>query len=150
MPKPVVKLSPGDFDRYPLWTFVYHITSREMDETWVKPVRRRTIPRNSYSILAGARFVTQRARLLYGFMDVTTAKRPVEIATGAIIGRSSYQVLPTVSSAKAERKGYEWSIRERERICAALREREPAIFPIQYMLCVPIDGESFLRGGWIE
>lgn len=150
MPKPVIELSLKDLERHPVWRFVERLTSREMDETWVLPIRKRSIPLRAFSILTRARFVTPRACLLQGFMNVTTANRPVEILPGAIITESAYLVLPQVKRSVAKRKKYAWSIRDRESICAALGEREAAIFPIQYMLCTPIAGESFLRGGWIE
>jgi hypothetical protein len=121
-----------------------------MDETWVRAVRRRAIPLRAYSVLTRAYFITRMNRLLDGFMIVSTAKRPVDISTGAVVGRAGYLVLPTVSRRVAERKGYDWSLRRRDTLCTALRARESAIFPIQYMLRVPIVGESFLRGGRIE
>lgn len=145
--KPISSLTVGDLDRYPIWTFVDELTSPKMDETWVVPLPAKVVPRKRYSLNVRARFMTVGGRVLNGFMDVATARRKVEISPGAVVGPFGYCVLPTVSRAEATRKKLDWSLTVRERFCKALRRREPEVFPVHYLLCIPIDGEEFLRGG---
>ena len=148
--KPIVNLTVSDLDRYPIWAFIDELTEPEMDETWVVPLPGRIVPRNRYSLNVRARFITPGGRLLDGFMDVGTVRRRVVVRLGAVVGKFGYCVLPTVCRGDAVREKLAWSLAVRDRLCKVLRKPEQEVFPMHYVLCIPIAAENFLRGGIVD
>ena len=122
----------------------------EQDETWVRPVDCATIRKDPYSQIVGSDFTTPAGRRLQGFVDVSTARGQIEISPGAVVGSIGYIVLPTVSRKLAAARKYDWSLRERDRLCQALGVPEDDVFPLRYLLRVPVHGEVSARGGLIR
>ena len=146
--KPVVKLTATDLRIFPVWEFAIDEEGEgEQDETWVRPVDCTAIRKGSYSQIVASDFTIPASRCLQGFMVVTTANGKVEIRAGAVVGRTGYRVLPTISRKLAAARKYEWSLRVRDRLCQALGVREADVFPLRYTLRVSIRGERGTRAG---
>jgi len=149
--KPVVKLTASDLRTFPVWEYaIDEEGDGEQDETWVRPVDCAVIRKGEYSQIVGSDFTTPTGRRLQGFMDVTTARGQVEICPGAVVGSIGYIVLPTVSRKLAVARKYDWSLRERDRFSQALGVQEADVFPLRYLLRVPVREEVSARGGVIR
>ena len=120
------------------------------DETWVRPVAGVAIRKGKYSQIVAADFTTPAGRKLQGFMDVTTAGGQVDISAGAVVGSVGYIVLPTVSRKLAVKHSYDWSLRERDKLCQVLGVLEGDVFPLRYSLRVPVCGEASARVGVLQ
>ena len=147
--KPVNKLTPQDLETFHIWEYATdeeHVAGR--DETWVRPVENKAIPRGAYSQIVAADFTTAAGCKLRGFMTVTTAQKKAEIRPGAVIA-GEYFVLPVVSRQVATRKDYAWSLKAREALVEGLASKELEVFPIHYRLTVLITGEKLVREGRI-
>jgi hypothetical protein len=149
--KPVVRLTATDLRTFPVWEYaIDEEGDGEQDETWVRPVDCAAIRKGKYSQIVGSDFRTSAGRKLQGFMDVTTARGQVEIAPGGVVGSICYRVLPAVSRKLAAARKYEWSLGERDRLCQSLGVPEVDVFPLRYLLRVPIRGEASAREGVIR
>lgn len=132
--KAVTALTVTDLRAFPIWEFCTdeeHIPGH--DETFVRPLPRKTVPMNRYSLLVAAVFTTTAGRSFEGFMVVTTAEKRVEVRPGAVL-EEGYLVLPTVSRETALREKYDWSLRDRQRLSQALGVMETELFPLHYRL----------------
>jgi hypothetical protein len=147
--KPVVDLSLTDLEYFPIWEFATDEELKVGDETWVRPVPRKTIPTNAYSQIVAAEFQTASGKNCQGFMVVTTAGAAVEIDPGAII-LGEYLVLPRASRTEAEREGHACSLNNRIKLADALQSAETEVFPLEFHLKVAIAGENVKRTGFVE
>lgn len=146
--KPVVKLTSGDLRAFPIWEFaIDEVGTGEQDETWVRPVDRPAIPKGAYSQIVAAEFSTAAGRRLEGFMIVTTANGQVEVDPGAVVGSIGYRVIPRLSRRLAVRRRAPWVVEDRERLLSALDQSEYDVFPLRYLLRVPVRGEREPREG---
>ena len=145
--KPVVKITASDLRTFPVWEYAIDEEGEgEQDETWVRPVDCTAIRKGEYSQIVGSDFTTLTGRRLQGFMDITTARGQVKISPGAVVGSIGYLVLPSVSRKLAVARKYDWSVRERDRLCLALGVPEAEVFPLRYLLRIPVRGEVSSRG----
>ena len=146
--KPITKLTVSDLKAFSVWEYAIDEEGEaSRDETWLRPINCKTIGIGLYSQIVASDFVTRVGRRLQGFMIVTTANRRVEVAPGAILGRTGYRVLPCISRKLAVRRRADWVIRDRQRLLAALGQSDADVFPIDYLLRVPIGREAKHRGG---
>jgi hypothetical protein len=136
-------------ESFPIWEFTTDEERKVGDETWVRPVPRKTIPPNAYSQIVAAEFQTASGKACQGFMVVTTAGASVEIDPGAIIS-GEYLVLPRASRTEAEREGHTWSLNDRDKLAAVFESTETEMFPLKYRLKVAISGENVQRTGLVE
>lgn len=149
--KPVDKLTPADFDAFPIWEYALDEEADEdQDETWVRPVGRQHVPAGEYSQLVSAQFTTAAGKVRRGFMIVTTARVPIEITPGALVGSRLYAVLPNMTRAQAKAVKTPWSIQSRDALVRKLRVSEDALFPMSYALDVLIGREKEKRTGVIR
>jgi hypothetical protein len=149
--KPVVDLRVSDLRAFRIWEFAIDEEGETgQDETWVRPVSARIIPKDAYSQIASAEFCTATGRKLQGFMIVTTANEQVQIRAGAVMGRIRYRALPRLSRKMAVRKKATWDVGLRDKLLAALDSHERDVFPLQYSLRVLIRGERSLRTGQLS
>lgn len=149
--KPNTKLTRADFEAFPIWEYVLDEEGDDgRDETWVRPVDRMQIPRNQYSLLVATDFTTAGGRNLFGFMVITTARDPIEITPGVIIGRGLYLVLPTLTRREAVRKKAPWQLKDRDDLIRKLRLKEDELFPLSYDVRLPIRGEKQARSGYVR
>lgn len=144
---PVTQLSASDFTRSPLWTYIEQV-GPQRDETFVRPMRCKRIPLRRYSTLVHARFVSHSDKILYGFMIVSTADG-VLVTPGALLA-PRYLVLPQCSEQTARDSEWDWALKDRAVVAAALNARATAVFPLQYLLRALVVGETQFRHGLVE
>ena len=138
--KPVDRLTVNDFSAFPIWEYALDEEGIEgRDETWVRPLTARVIPKGKYSLQVAADLKTASGRSYSGFLNVTTAEGRVEIGGGVILDSSNYVPIPS-----REMFGFE---QLKEVLLSRLRLSEAELFPITYTLRVLIEGEQALRSG---
>src|SRR4051794_13393492 len=77
--KPAQSLTTADLDAFPIWQFADDEEGIEgRDETWVRPVDARSVPRRSYTIVA-ADFRAACGREFRGHIAVSRLEDPAEI-----------------------------------------------------------------------
>ncbi len=148
--KPVVELSVEDLKVFPIWEYALDEEGIEgRDETWVRPVPKKKIPKNAYSLLVAADFQTAAGEQYQGFVEVATAGGKVDIRPGVIVSKG-YFVLPAVPREVAVRENWPWVTQLREKLLVGLKSEEKQVFPIKYRLQVAVSGEANLREGFVE
>jgi hypothetical protein len=152
--KPVVEITSRDLQRFPIWEYAIDEEGQEdkgkQDETWVRPVNRKAVPKGVHSQIVAARFTTPVGQELKGFMIVTTASDPVDIQPGAIVGEYGYECLPSVSRREAANEGISWAIEARDAVLHALGDEEHNVFPMRYRLQALLSREKLPRQGRVE
>jgi hypothetical protein len=148
--KPVHKLLIRDFRSFPIWEYAIDEENEPgRDETWVRPVRSKFVPKGVYSQLVSARFTTASGKRLNGFMTVNTAGGRVEVLSGVVLGQLRFRPIPMVSRALAVKRRQKWAIQTRDELVAAIGQSEPTVLPLKYSLLVLIHGEKSYRQGRI-
>lgn len=148
--KPVNELTAADFAAFPMWEFATDEEDIEgQDETWVRPVKGREVPRDACSQLVATDFTTASGAKWEGFMMVTTADA-IEVSPGSLTGEVSYLVLPSMADERARREGLDWPIEARQDLLKALGKPAEAVFPMSYILRVCNRGEKQPRSGVVE
>lgn len=141
--KPCNELKVSDFAVFPIWEFALDeedVPGR--DETWVRPINSKIVPKGAYDLFVAATFTTASGRKLDGCLIVNTAGESVEIGEGIVLGRLGYRAVPRKSENKE-------AIEERKRFVALLGQSASKVFPIHYKLQVVIEGEESPREGII-
>ena len=88
--KPVDQLRQIDLETFPVWEFATDEEGDEdQDETWVRPVRAKTIPGDAYSLSVSARFNTRSGVEFKGIVEVSTAEG-FEAVHAAVLTEGSY------------------------------------------------------------
>ena len=137
--KPVDSLTPEDFATFPIWEFASDEEGVEgQDETWVRPVDARAIPRNAYSLSVGARVVLANGRIVTGMCQVSTAGA-VEVALLVVLVPGHYVFLPKSSEAGTG------PMRRLLEVLGLSGAQE--FFPARFELIAPIEGETSARSG---
>ena len=148
--KPVDELTVEDLHTFPVWEFATDEEGVEgRDETWVRPVKGKEVPRDAYSQLVATDFTTASGVKWEGFMIVTTADA-IEVSPGSLVGEACYLVLPSMADERARREGLDWPIEARQDLLKVLGKPAVAVFPISYTLRARIRGEKQLRSGVVE
>ncbi len=149
--KPVVDLAASDLRRFPVWEYALGEEGTDgQDETWVRPIDSAAIPKDEYSQIVAADFWTATGQSVEGFMIVTTAKQPIEIDPGALVGRFGYCVLPSISRDEAQERNAPWQTKARDAVVFALGAAEEEVFPIRFCLRVTVQGETQKREGTVK
>jgi hypothetical protein len=139
--KPIDSLSLKDLDAYPIWEFCIDEEGVEgQDETWVRPVKAKSIPRNQYSLNVSADLTAANGDGFRGFVGVTTIKGKVEISGGVILnGPKPYLFIPNPEFFLYKK--------ESQQLAANLGIHRSKLFPISYSLRVLVTGEKIQRTG---
>ena len=138
--KPVDRLTVNDFSAFPIWEYALNEEGiKGRDETWVRPLTARVVPRGQYSLQVAADFRIASGRTYSGFVNVNTAEEPVEISGGVILDGPNYLPIP-----RREMFGFE---QLKEVLLSSLGLSGAEVFPITYTLRVSIEGEQILRSG---
>jgi hypothetical protein len=139
--KAVDKLTLKDLDAYPIWEFCTDEEDVEgQDETWVRPLKSKSIPHNLYSLNVSADLTTANGDAFRGFVGVTTIERKVEISGGVILsGPKPYLFIPNPEFFLYKR--------ESQQLAVSLGLPKSKVFPISYRLRVLVMGEKELRIG---
>ena len=141
-PKPVGSLTLADLAAFPIWEYADDEEGLEgRDETWVRPVDARAVPRRSY-VLVAAGFRAACGREFEGTISVSRLEEPSEIFNGVIHGGEDYYLVPN-----AELAFFDQALTD---LLTGLGLSESELFPIAYTLRVPFDGEWECRSGILE
>ena len=142
--KPIDKITIADLEVFPIWEYATDEEGNpEQDETWIRPVKLKTIPANAYSLIVCASFSSASSRNFCGFMMVTTAEKPWEITPGAIVTTSGYHFIPSPPTASYV------SPKNRAEFAASLGLAPVEAFPMTYKLHANITGEDRPREGMV-
>lgn len=137
--KPVDQLRPHDLAAFPVWAFASEDEGESgRDETWVRPIDAKHIPKNAYSLFVSATLTTPLGVQYTGIVSVTTADA-VEITHAAILTEKEYIFVPWPGMPRASTLS--------RNIAKQLGMETNDLFPLFYRLEVPIDGETATRTG---
>ena len=139
--KPIDKLTLKDLDAFPIWEFCTDEEDVEgQDETWVRPLKSKSIPHDLYSLNVSADFTTANGNAFRGFVGVTTLQRKVEISGGVILnGPKPYLFIPNPEFFLYKK--------ESQQLAVSLGLHKSKVFPISYGLRALVTGEKNLRTG---
>jgi hypothetical protein len=137
--KPIDSLTPEDFATFPIWEFAMDEEGVDgQDETWVRPVDARAIPRSAYSLAVGARVTLANGRVVTGLCQVSTAGE-VEIELVVVVPPGHYVFIPKSSDVGTG---------PMRRLLEVLGLASvPEFFPAHFELIAPIAGEPSARSG---
>jgi hypothetical protein len=132
--KPVSALTPDDLAAFPVWEFALDEEGAEgRDETSVRPLNARVVPRNRHSMQVATEFRAACGRTYAGLSIVSTVRGHVEIDAGILLHGADY--LPTDDP---------------EALMASTGLNRVELLPITYRLRVPIEGEREPRSGTLS
>ncbi len=132
--KPACLLTLSDLTGYPVWEFALDEEGIEgRDESWVRPVDTKEVPRRSYTLVA-SEFRDRRGREFNGYVVVSTLEGNLDINSGTIIegGESFFVPNPEAVSYRESRAV----------LMAGLGLKESELSPLAFTLKVPIQGIS--------
>jgi len=139
--KPINTLESKDMVAFPVWEFASDEEGVEgQDETWVRPVKTKVIPADSYSLSVAAHFITASGKELPGLVGVTTAGA-IKLGPAVLLPVGKYIVFPFPGDRNAEA--------EFRAAAALLGMSEAEVFPLRYQLKVLVEDESIYRSGEI-
>lgn len=129
--KPVTGLAPADLEAFPVWEFAIDEEGAEgQDETWVRPIGSRGVPRGKYSLQVATEFRTACGQRYPAFSIVTTAQGQVEIQGAILLIGGEYLPADDPDALLS---------------CTGLTATE--LFPMTFELRVLIEGEQERRRG---
>jgi hypothetical protein len=145
----ITKVGPNDLRRYPIWQLTEGKAGiDDQNATWIRPVKRKSIPRNVRSVIVATQFTPRSGRAFHGFLVVTTTNGRVEIESGAVHWRG-FRRLGFVSRKKTANDGPYCALKERKDLVCALDQKDGDVFPVHYRLNAAILGEKAPREGQI-
>jgi hypothetical protein len=137
--KPIDQLRPIDLRAFPVWEFASDEEDDEdQDETWVRPLRAKHVPKDAYSLSVAATLTTPMGVEFQGIVSVNTVQT-FEAVHAAVLSEQNYVFIPwpgMPGAAKLARS----AARE-----LGLKAKD--LFPLAYRLVVPVVGEVALREG---
>lgn len=129
--KPVDQLDATDLSTFPVWEFALDEEDvDDRDETWVRPIDTQVVPGDRSSLVVAATFTTACTQEYSGFVIITTASQALEMHGGVVLNGHDY--IPMES---------------REELTTSLGLSETDLFPMTYVLHVPVQGELSCRSG---
>jgi hypothetical protein len=141
-PKSVGSLTLADLAAFPIWEWADDEEGLEdRDETWVRPVDTRTVPKGSYTLVAVG-FRAACGREFEGNISVSRLEETTEFFNGVIFQGADFYLIPNPELAFFEQAMTE--------LLKGLGLSESELFPITFALRVPFDGEPNCRRGMLE
>ena len=137
--KRIDDLSWSDFAESAIWEF-----TAGRDETWVRPVRRSTIPRKGSSLQVAADFTLGDRTVIPGFVEITTDEGN-QFGLGPFRGFTLFcpGCVLHIQSAQPDPREVRHVVRE-------LGKPWECAFPIRFELRALVDGENEVRTGEID
>jgi hypothetical protein len=136
--KPIEALTPEDLDTFTIWEFAMDEgDDQQQDETWIRPLDRATIPRETCSLSVAADFVTADGTRFAGVVGLST-DASVAIASASLLAGGTY-----VYAAHGEKT----SIRYKTSTASQLGKSPADIYPLRFTLRALLDGEAAPRSG---
>jgi len=138
--KPINELTVADLETYPIWEFADDeegVPGR--DETWVRPVATCVVPSKAFSITVAAEITTASGQMYPGFVGCSSFNG-LDVNAVGILVKGEYVVfqvhllLPSL----------------RERAIAKLGLTENEVFPLQYAVRIPVEGQAGIAQGVIS
>ena len=137
--KPIDQLRPTDLQAFHVWEFASDEEGEDgQDETWVRPLAEKEVPRDAYSLSVAARLTTSTGVEYQGIVGVNTAEG-YEAIHAAVLTDSAYVFIPWPSMAGASKLA-RGAAKE-----LGLKAKE--LFPLTYRLVIPVKGEVEPREG---
>lgn len=148
--KPAHELNLDDLKVFQVWEYCLDEEGVEgQDETWVRPFIGSTIPADAWSLQVAAEFTLGDGSKFDGFVDVTTASMEdlVPVLGEEALSQPDAVIFVEGRHAYVPTKAvYNYS-EAREELAKVLARDLGAIFPIGYVLAVPVEGEQQPRRG---
>jgi hypothetical protein len=129
-------LTPEDLDAFAIWEFAME-EGDDRDETWLRPLDRGTIPRDTPSLSVAADFVAADGTRFAGIVGLST-NEGVAVASGGLLAEGSY-----VYAGHGEKT----SIRYKTSAASELGKAPADIYPLRFTLRAMLDGEAAPRSG---
>jgi hypothetical protein len=126
--KPIEALTPEDLDAFTIW---------EQDETWIRPLERATIPRDTCSLSVAANFVTADGTPFVGIVALSTDEA-IEFAGAGLLTGGAY-----IYAAH----GQKTPLRYKTSTASELGKPSGGIYPLRFTLRALLDGEAAPRSG---
>jgi hypothetical protein len=140
--KPIQALTLADLAEFPIWEYADDEEGLEgRDETWVRPLAARAVPRKSYTIVA-ADFRAASGREYKGSITVSRVEDPAEIFNGVLHEGDGSYLVPNPELVSFDRAMAD--------LFSGLGLSESETFPITYTLRVPFDSEWECRSGVLD
>lgn len=140
--KPVDLLTLTDLEAFPIWQYADDEEGLEgRDETWVRPLDARSVPRRTYTLVA-TDFRAACGREYQGNIAVSRLKDPAKISQGVIHQGDRFYLVPN-----PELVCFDQAMAE---LLNGLGLLKSELFPIAYRLRVPFDGERECRSGTLD
>jgi hypothetical protein len=132
--KPIDAITSEDLQTFPIWEFAIDEEGQEdQDETWIRPLACASVPLNESAITVATSFTTASGLQIWGATFVSTYAG-IEIDGFALLLQNRYITIPP-SSQNIHKKVLEDFI-------AALKLTSAEIFPMKYVLAVPIENQT--------
>jgi hypothetical protein len=135
--KPIEALTPEDLDNYTIWERAMDEEDANQDASWIRPLGRATIPRDTGSLSVAADFVTADGTRFAGIVGLSTGEG-LAIASGSLLADGAY-----VYAAHGEKT----SIRYKTSTASQLGKSPADIYPLRFTLRALLDGEAAPRSG---
>jgi hypothetical protein len=137
--KPIDELRIADIETFPVWEFATDEEENEdQDETWVRPLQRKQVPSDAYSLSVSAVFTAPTGAKYKGIVGVSTAEG-FEAVHAALLTEGNYVFVPWPGMAGASKMARD--------AAKELGSKAKDLFPLSYRLAVVVEGESTLREG---
>ncbi|MGB9110556.1 MAG: hypothetical protein WCC39_17855 [Telluria sp.] len=136
--KPAEALTPEDLDMYTVWEMAREDgDDRQQDATWIRPLDRSTIPRETGALSVAADFITADGTRFAGMVGLSTAAG-VAIASASLLVDGA-----CVYAAHGEKT----SIRYKTSTASQLGKSPADIYPLRFTLRALLEGEAAPRSG---
>jgi hypothetical protein len=136
--KPIEALTAEDLTMFTIWEFAMdQQKDHQQDATWIRPLDRSTIPRETGSLSVAADFITADGTRFAGIVGLSTGDG-LAIASGSLLADGAY-----VYAAHGEKT----SIRYKTSTASQLGKSPADIYPLRYTLRALLDGEAAPRSG---
>jgi hypothetical protein len=131
--KQIDALTSEDLEAHMIW----ECAMEEQDETWVRPLERATIPRDTAALSVVADFVTADGTSFVGIVALSTNEGIAFDGAGLLAG-GAY-----VYAARGERT----PLRYKTSTASELGKPPTGIYPLRFTLRAMLDGEAAPRSG---
>jgi hypothetical protein len=126
--KPAEELTPGDLDAFSIW---------EQDEIGIRPLERRTIPREAVSLSVAADFVTVDGTSFVGIVALSTDEG-MAFDGASLLSGGAY-----IYAAHGEKT----PLRYKTSTASELGKTPADIYPLRFTLRALLEGEAAPRSG---
>jgi hypothetical protein len=146
-------LTPRDLRRHPIWEYATNTEGLPWrDETWRRPLKRKTIPWGELSLTVAATMTIRSGQRFDGDAYVSTDNGLVDVPAGSIVvGDRGFSIstlhAPDWFTPEDLAFAREVVSTERQQLAAALGAKVGDVFPIRWTLKVPLEGETEPRSG---